>query len=381
MAKFKSKLPKVETSIFTVMSQLANESGAINLSQGFPNFKIDDILKNYVKEGLDLDEVQYSPMTGRKDLREAISKKIKEQHQIDVNSDSEITITAGATQAIYTIFSAMLNTGDEVIIFDPAYDCYDPSIKLQGATPIHIELDHPTYSINWNKVHNAITSKTKMIVVNNPHNPTGAVLSATDIFELEQIIKKYPDLLILSDEVYEHIQFDGEHQSFLKSDILRANCFATYSFGKTFHVTGWKLGYCVAPPLLTEEFRKVHQFNVFCVNNTMQYGVAKYLNENNSWRDVKPFYTKKRDLFLNAMSNSRLKPLTCDGTYFALFDYSEISQENDVDFAKRITKEIGVASIPTSVFYKNLTDHKVVRICFAKRDETLIEAAKLLSTI
>lgn len=378
---FKSKLPKVETSIFTVMSQLANERGAINLSQGFPNFQIDRVLKNYVKEGLDLEQVQYAPMTGRKDLRDAISNKINEQHQIIVNADTEITIVAGATQAIYTIFSAMLNHGDEVIIFDPAYDCYDPSIKLQGAIPIHLELEHPTYSINWEEVKIAINSNTKMIVVNNPHNPTGSVLTKNDIIELENIIKQNPDLLILSDEVYEHIQFDGIHQSFLRSDILRANSFVTYSFGKTFHVTGWKLGYCVAPPILTEEFRKVHQFNVFCVNNTMQYAIAKYLNETSSWREVMPLYKQKRALFLDAMKTSRLKPLACDGTYFVLFDYSTISQENDVEFAKRITKEIGVATIPTSVFYQNKTDHKVIRICFAKTDETLLEAAKLLSKI
>lgn len=360
------------------MSQLANECGAINLSQGFPNFKIDSVLKDFVKEGLDLEQVQYAPMTGRKDLRDAIANKIKEQHQIHIDADSEITITAGATQAIYTIFSAMLHKDNEVILFDPAYDCYDPSIRLQGAIPIHLELEHPTYSINWDEVEKNISPKTKMIVINNPHNPAGSVLDKNDIIALENITKKHPNLFILSDEVYEHIQYEGEHQSVLKSAILKAKSFVTYSFGKTFHVTGWKLGYCIAPPLLTEEFRKVHQFNVFCVNNTMQYAVAKYLNETSSWRDVMPLYKHKRDLFLNAMQSSKLKPLACDGTYFALFDYSEISNEPDVDFAKRITKEIGVATIPTSVFYQNKTDHKVVRICFAKTDETLIEAAKLL---
>ena len=378
---FKSKLPKVETSIFTIMSQLANKFGAINLSQGFPNFEIDSALKSFVKEGLDMEQVQYAPMTGREDLRDAIVRKINEQHLVSVNSDSEITITAGATQAIYTVFSAMLNPRDEVIIFDPAYDCYDPSIKLQGATPIHLELQYPSYSINWTQVNAAINKNTKMIVVNNPHNPTGSVLTPNDISELESIIELHPNLLLLSDEVYEHIQFDGAHQSFLRSNILRANSFVTYSFGKTFHVTGWKLGYCVAPSILTEEFRKVHQFNVFCVNNTMQYAIAKYLNKTSSWRDVMPLYKKKRGLFLEAMKSSRLKPLACDGTYFALFDYSAISQENDVDFAKRITKEFGVATIPTSVFYEKKTDHKVIRICFAKTDQTLIDAAKLLSKI
>ena len=374
----KSKLPKVETSIFTVMSQLANQCGAINLSQGFPNFKISEQLKDYVKEGLDKDEVQYAPMAGRQDLRDAIADKIKEQHQVNIDSNSEITITAGATQAIYTVFTAMLHAGDEVILFDPAYDCYDPSIRLQGAVPIHLELQHPTYSINWDEVKDSITEKTKMIVINNPHNPAGSVLTTKDIIELELIVKNNPTIYILSDEVYEHIQYNGEHQSVLKSTILRQKSFVTYSFGKTFHVTGWKLGYCVAPNNLTEEFRKVHQFNVFCVNNTMQYAVAKFMTETNSWRDVMPFYKQKRDLFISSMKESKLKPLACDGTYFALFDYSAISTENDVDFAKRITKEIGVATIPTSVFYQNKTDHKVVRICFAKTDDTLIKAAKLL---
>ena len=381
MQNINSKLPKVETSIFTVMSQLANECNAINLSQGFPNFKIDEQLKNFVKEGLDKEQVQYAPMTGRKDLRDAISDKIFEQHQIKINADTEITITAGATQAIFTIFSAMLRQGDEVILFDPAYDCYDPSIRLQGAKPIHVELKHPNYNIDWQEVKSKINSKTKMIVVNNPHNPAGSVFTSQDLDELESIVNLYPNVYILSDEVYEHIQFVGEHQSVLKRKTLRNKSFVTYSFGKTFHVTGWKLGYCVAPPLLTEEFRKVHQFNVFCVNNTMQYGVAKYMNETSSWRDVMPFYKKKRDLFLKAMQGSKLKPLTCNGTYFCLFDYSDISSENDIDFAKRITKEYGVATIPVSVFYQNKTDHKVVRICFAKTDETLLKAAELLKTI
>jgi methionine aminotransferase len=381
MNNFNSKLPKVETSIFTVMSQLANDCGAINLSQGFPNFKIDEQLKNDVKDGLDKEQVQYAPMTGRKDLRNAISDKIFEQHQVKINADTEITITAGATQAIFTIFSAMLHQGDEVILFDPAYDCYDPSIRLQGAKPIHLELKHPNYNIDWKEVRTHITSNTKMIVVNNPHNPTGAVFSSYDLDELERIITENPDLYILSDEVYEHIQFEGEHQSVLKRKKLRNKSFVTYSFGKTFHVTGWKLGYCVAPIVLTEEFRKVHQYNVFCVNNTMQYGTAKYMNETSSWRDVMPLYKQKRDLFLKAMEGSKLKPLPCNGTYFCLFDYSNISNENDVDFAKRITNEYGVATIPVSVFYQNKTDHKVIRICFAKTEETLLKATQLLKKI
>ncbi|HIP35495.1 MAG TPA: aminotransferase class I/II-fold pyridoxal phosphate-dependent enzyme [Crocinitomix sp.] len=380
MTKFKSKLPKVETSIFTVMSQWANECNAINLSQGFPNFKIDNQLKSFVKEGLEKEEVQYAPMAGRMDLRQAISDKIFEQHQIKINPDNEITITAGATQAIFTVFSAILNKGDEVILFDPAYDCYDPSIRLQGATPIHLELKYPTYSIDWNKVKSNINQNTKIIVINNPHNPTGAVLTSADLDELENIVITHPQLFVLSDEVYEHIQFEGKHQTVLTRNVLLKRSFVTYSFGKTFHVTGWKLGYCIAPEVLTREFRKVHQFNVFCVNNTMQYAVAKYMNETVSWREVMPFYKQKRDVFLQAMKNSKLKPLACNGTYFCLFDYSEVSSEDDVDFAKRITKEYGVATIPVSVFYQNKTNHKVIRICFAKTEDLLLKAAKLLSS-
>lgn len=311
MTKFKSKLPKVETSIFTVMSQWANECNAINLSQGFPNFKIDNQLKSFVKEGLEKEEVQYAPMAGRMDLRQAISDKIFEQHQIKINPDNEITITAGATQAIFTVFSAILNKGDEVILFDPAYDCYDPSIRLQGATPIHLELKYPTYSIDWNEVKSNINQNTKIIVINNPHNPTGAVLTSADLDELENIVITHPQLFVLSDEVYEHIQFEGKHQTVLTRNVLLKRSFVTYSFGKTFHVTGWKLGYCIAPEVLTREFRKVHQFNVFCVNNTMQYAVAKYMNETVSWREVMPFYKQKRDVFLQAMKKSKLKPLAC----------------------------------------------------------------------
>ncbi len=379
--EIKSKLPDVGTTIFTVMSGLAGAHKAINLSQGFPNFKIDEKLKAYVRDALDQDEVQYAPMPGRLDLREEISKKINLQHQVSINPETEITITAGATQAIYSIITTIIDEGDEVILFDPAYDCYDPAIRLHNGIPIHLKLVHPSYSINWDEVKSRITDKTKLIIVNNPHNPCGSVWSEEDLYELEGIINDNPHLFILSDEVYEHIQFEGKHQSVLRSKALRKRSFVTYSFGKTFHVTGWKLGYCVAPPAFTSEFRKVHQFNVFCVNNTMQYAIAKYLNETDEWKNVQPLYKSKKELFLNAMKNSRFKALECAGTYFCLFDYSEISDEADVDFAKRITKEFGVASIPVSVFYEDKSDHKVLRFCFAKEDDTLIKAAELLCKI
>jgi len=376
-----SKLPNIGTTIFSVMSALANEHGAINLSQGFPNFNIDSRLKDLVKKALDDEHVQYAPMPGRLDLREAIAGKLFVQHGINVDPNAEITISAGATQGIYSAIAASIKLGDEVILFDPAYDCYDPSIRLHGGVPIHLELEFPNYNINWEEVEQSITPKTKMIIVNNPQNPAGTVWLKEDISNLEKICEKHPDLIIISDEVYEHIQFEGEHQSVLKSEFLRSRSFVTYSFGKTFHVTGWKLGYTIAPPAMTTELRKMHQFNVFCVNNTMQAALANYMSSGDSWQLVKPFYTKKKELFVEGMKQTKLKPLACDGTYFCLYDYSDISSENDVDFAKRITVEHKVASIPVSVFYENKTDNKVVRFCFAKEDETLISAIQNLCQI
>ncbi|OIQ34429.1 MAG: methionine aminotransferase [Crocinitomix sp. MedPE-SWsnd] len=376
-----SKLPDIGTTIFSVMSALANEHDAINLSQGFPNFSIDSRLKDLVKKALDDEQVQYAPMPGRLDLREAIAGKLFVQHGINVNPNTEITISAGATQGIYSAIAATIVLGDEVILFDPAYDCYDPSIRLHGGVPIHLELEFPNYNINWDEVEQSITPKTKMIIVNNPQNPAGTVWSKNDISRLEKICEAHPSLLVISDEVYEHIQFEGNHESVLKSELLRSRSFVTYSFGKTFHVTGWKLGYTIAPATMTTELRKMHQFNVFCVNNTMQAALANYMSSGESWELVKPFYTKKRELFLEGMKQTKFKPLACDGTYFCLYDYSDISNENDVDFAKRITKEHKVASIPVSVFYKNQTDNKVVRFCFAKEDETLNSAINNLCQI
>lgn len=376
-----SKLPAIGTTIFSVMSALANEHNAINLSQGFPNFVIDVELKNLVKKALDEEQVQYAPMPGRLDLRVAIAKKIELQHDVKLDPETEITISAGATQGIYSAIAAIVSAGDEVILFDPAYDCYDPAIKLHGGVPIHLELEFPKYNINWEDVANAIGPKTKMIIVNNPQNPAGTVWKNEDINALEQLCIRNPNLIVLSDEVYEHIQFEGEHQSVLKSEFLRARSFVTYSFGKTFHVTGWKIGYTIAPKFLSTELRKMHQFNVFCVNNTIQAALAAYLNTKQAWRDVAPFYAKKRKLFLEGMRNSRFRALACEGTYFCLYDYSAISDEPDVQFAKRITKEYGVACIPVSVFYKAQTDNRVVRFCFAKTDETLLAAISKLCKI
>lgn len=378
---FKSKLPDVGTTIFSVMSSLANEEKAINLSQGFPNFEIDQRLKELVKEALANEQVQYAPMPGRLDLREQISGKLFVQHGIQVDPAQEITITAGATEAIYSIIAAVVSNGDEVFLFDPSYDCYAPSILLNGGNPIHLKLTFPEFKIDWEEVNEKISDKTKMIIVNNPHNPSGSTWTNDDLEALEKLCIEYPDLVVLSDEVYEHINFKGDHQSILKSSLLRSRSYVVYSFGKTFHVTGWKIGYCIAPINYTTEMRKVHQFNVFCVNNTMQYALSEYLKSGDEWSKVLPLYRSKRDLFLEGMKNSKFKPLNCDGTYFCLFDYSEISNLKDEDFAIWMTKEHKVASIPVSVFYKDRTDNKVIRFCFAKEDQTLTQALDKLCKI
>ena len=379
--KIEPKLPDVGTTIFTVMSGLANEYNAINLSQGFPDFKIDPGLKNFVVEALDKDQVQYAPMPGRMDLREAISAKIHQQHGISVDPHTEITITAGATQAIYCSIAAVIRPGDEVILFDPAYDCYDPAVRLHGGKTVHLKLTYPNYGIDWDELDTTVNDKTRMLILNNPHNPSGSIWSEDDLLQLERLMEKYPKLILISDEVYEHIQFTGQHQSVLKSELLRQRSFVTYSFGKTFHVTGWKIGYCVAPPNFTRELRSNFQFNVFCVNNTMQYALAKYMENSLSWQSIASFYQTKKYLFRNAMGPSRFRPLNCDGTYFCLYDFSEISNASDTEFAKRLTIEHGVAAIPVSVFYGDRTDNKVVRFCFAKEDVTLLNAAERLCRI
>jgi len=378
---FQSKLPAVGTTIFSVMSALSNECSAVNLSQGFPDFEMNPVLESFVHEAIKENQVQYAPMPGRLDLRQAIVRKMDEDYGFSIDPNEEVTITAGATQAIYTAIATLVQAGEEVILFDPAYDCYAPTVEVHGGAPVHLELKHPTYHIDWDEVNAAITPKTKLIIVNNPHNPCGVVWSERDLTALEEIAKKYPYIYFMSDEVYEHIRFGSQHISVLSSEILRARSFVTFSFGKSLHVTGWKLGYVIAPIGLTREFRKIHQYLVFCVNNTMQYAITKYLNSGPVWKDVAPLYKKKRDLFLDGIKQSRFKILPCQGTYFCLLDYSDISDVDDVAFAKEMTTEHGVAVIPVSVFYKNKTDHKVIRVCFAKQDQTLINAAKRLCKI
>ncbi|MBP7272311.1 MAG: aminotransferase class I/II-fold pyridoxal phosphate-dependent enzyme [Saprospiraceae bacterium] len=373
-----SKLPNVGTNIFTVMSALAMQHNAINLSQGFPNYDCSPQLQDLVTEHMKRGANQYAPMPGLPLLRQRIADKVKMLYDITINSDTEITITAGATQALFTAIAAVVRPGDEVIMLEPAYDSYRPAIELQGGVPVIYELAVPDYAVNWYALERLITPHTKMIIINTPQNPAGRILRAADMMALEWMLEG-TDIVVLSDEVYEHLIFDGElHQSVLRFPNLYARCMATYSFGKTFHNTGWKVGYCIAPPALTTEFRKVHQFNVFSVNTPMQAGIADFLATPQEYLQLPDFYQTKRDYLLNVMQTSRFKSLKSEGSYFQLFDYSAISNMPDVAFAKWLTTEHGVAVIPVSVFYSSLRDDKVIRVCFAKTEETLAAAAAIL---
>ncbi|WP_431110791.1 methionine aminotransferase [Winogradskyella poriferorum] len=376
-----SKLPNVGTTIFTVMSALANEYKALNLSQGFPNYPSPQLLNDLVTNAMNSGYNQYAPMAGNLDLRLAIANKFQQLYNTSYHPDTEITVTAGATQAIYTIISAFVKPNDEVLIFKPAYDCYQPAIEVNGGKTIPIQLSAPDYRMNWDEVASKISSKTKMIIVNTPHNPSGTIWSEDDMLQLEKLTKD-TNIIVLSDEVYEHIVFDDEqHHSACKFLDLKARSFITASFGKTFHNTGWKIGYCCAPEYLMNEFRKVHQFNVFSVNHPMQKGIADYMTDVETYLGLNTFFQQKRDLFLNLIAESRFKFTPSKGTYFQILDYSEITDEHDVDFAKRLTKEFKIASIPLSVFNENSKDDKVLRFCFAKTDETLIKASEILCRI
>lgn len=380
-ATISSKLPRVPTSIFSIMSKMANDYGAINLSQGFPDFPIAEslieLVNKYMKAGLN----QYAPMPGVPSLRGAISEKMKFLYGADYHLEKEVTVTAGATQALFTAITALVKEGDEVVLFTPAYDSYAPAIELAGGKPVFIRLEAPDYKTNWDHVMKMINGKTRMIIINSPHNPTGSILSKDDIKALEKITRDN-DIIILSDEVYEHILFDDyKHQSVAKYPALAQRSLVVGSFGKTFHATGWKVGFCVAPENLTREFRKVHQFNVFSVNTPIQYALAEYMQDKRNYVNIGSMYQKKRDLFLEHIKPSRFKPLPCFGTYFQLLDYSTITRASDVEFAEKLTKNHKIASIPVSVFYNDPFDQKVLRFCFAKSDETLIEAATILNSI
>jgi methionine aminotransferase len=378
MIPIDSKLPSVGTTIFTVMSRLAADLGAINLSQGFPDFDCDpeliDAVARHMREGRN----QYAPMQGVLPLRQAIANKYEAYYGRRYDPDTEVTVTSGGTEAIFDAVAAVVRPGDEVIVLEPCYDSYVPAIELAGGTPVVVSLTFPQYAVDWDAMRRAVTPRTRMIMINSPHNPTGAVLGPADIDRLSALVDG-SRILILSDEVYEHIIFDGlRHESMARHDALAARSFIVGSFGKTYHTTGWKVGYTVAPAALTAEFRKVHQFVTFATNTPVQYAIADFLSVRRGLDELAPFYQAKRDLFLRLMEGSRFRPLPCRGSYFQLMDYSSITDEPDADFAIRLTREFGVASIPTSPFLYRQSPPKVLRFCFAKKDKTLEDAAARL---
>jgi methionine aminotransferase len=376
-----SKLPEVGTTIFTVMSGLATEHNAINLGQGFPDYPMSDKLVALVNEAMRKGFNQYVPMQGYLPLREAIAKKIALLYNTAVDAQADITITPGGTYAIYTALTTVLEPGDEVIIFEPAYDSYIPNVEINGGIPVLISLNPPDYTIDWNEVKRKITPRTKMIMLNSPSNPTGAVLRQQDMEQLLLIVKD-TNIFILSDEVYEHLIFDNiAHQSILRYPDLLERSFVCFSFGKVYHCTGWKLGYCVCSAALMKEFRKVHQFNCFSCNSPMQVALAEFLEDKNSYLSLASFMQEKRDYFELLMKHTKFTSLPSYGSYFQLYQYHRISTENDKDFAIRITKEYGVATIPVSSFYKSGKDSKTVRFCFSKKKETLEKAAERLQRI
>lgn len=377
--QYTSKLPHVETSIFTVMSALATKHDAINLSQGFPNFNSDQELIDAVSSAMNSGYNQYAPMAGIMELREAIAEKSSLLYNTSYDPEMEITVTAGATQAIFTSISAFVHPDDEVILFKPAYDCYEPTVKLFGGKIVPIQLRSPSYEIDWKEVESKISDKTKMIIINTPHNPSGTIMTHASMMRLQHITND-TDIVILSDEVYEHIVFDNAvHQSVCRFSALKDRSLITASFGKTFHNTGWKVGYCCGPKHLMEEFRKVHQFNVFSVHHPTQKGLADYLENPEHYLSLSDFYQYKRDLFLELIKDSKFKFSPSNGTYFQVLDFSEITDEGDVEFANRMVLEHGLASIPMSVFNEDQIDDKVLRFCFAKTDETLEKAADILN--
>jgi methionine aminotransferase len=373
-----SKLPNIGTTIFSVMSGLAKEHNAINLSQGFPDFNCNPHLLELAKTHMDANFNQYAPMPGVQPLREVISELLQNCYGATYHPETEITVTAGATQAIYTCIAAFINKGDEVIVFEPAYDCYIPSIEVNGGIVKPITLEYPNFTINWTTVKNTITDKTKLIIINSPHNPSGTTLTEYDLIELEKLVVG-KNIIVVSDEVYEHMVFDEKsHQSVARFKSLAAQSIVVSSFGKTIHATGWKIGYVVAPKELMVEFRKVHQFLVFCVNHPFQLALADYLKDESTYKGLHQFYQAKRDYFRKLISTSRFTLEPCTGTYFQLMNYKTISDEKDTDFAIRLTKEKGLAAIPLSVFYSNQQQQHLLRFCFAKKEETLEKAAEII---
>jgi methionine aminotransferase len=376
-----SKLPNVGTTIFTVMSRLALERGAINLSQGFPDFDCDPALVETVTRHMREGRNQYAPMQGVAALREAIAAKFAALHGRRYDPESEITVTSGGTEAIFDAVAAVVRPGDEVIVFEPCYDSYIPAIQINGGVPMVITLSFPDYAIDWDEVGRAVTPRTRMLVLNSPHNPSGSILGEQDVRRLEALIEG-TDLLVLSDEVYEHIIFDGRrHESMARREALASRSFIVGSFGKMYHTTGWKIGYCAAPAPLSTEFRKVHQFVTFSSSTPVQHAFAEFLARQAGYPELAGFYQAKRDLFLRLMEGSRFRALPCLGSYFQLMDYSEITREPDAAFAIRLLEQHGVASIPTSPFLSKSSAPHVLRFCFAKKDETLEKAADRLRSV
>jgi methionine aminotransferase len=378
-----SKLPRVGTTIFTVMSALATEKNAVNLGQGFPDFACDPTLLDAVNYAMRAGHNQYPPMAGIMPLRAAIAQKIHQLYQHDYDPLSEITVTAGGTQGILTAVLCCVHPGDEVIVIEPAYDSYVPAIELAGGMPVlvQMEIGATGYGVPWQKVAAAVTAKTRLIMVNSPHNPTGSVLREADIQQLADIVRG-TQILILSDEVYEHMVYDEyRHESICRYPELAERAFVVSSFGKTYHVTGWKVGFVAAPAMLSAEFRRVHQFNVFTVNTPVQHGLTTYMTDPAPYMDLAPFYQQKRDLFRDGLANTRFKLLPSNGTYFQCVDYSAISDLSEADFCTWMTTEIGVAAIPISAFYQEPRESGIVRFCFAKKDQTLRDALQRLTAL
>lgn len=380
-SKIPSKLPQGKTSIFSVMSKMAREQHALDLSQGFPNFDTDDRLKDLVCKALKDGHNQYPPMNGVPALREQIAVKIESLYGVNYKVDSEITITTGATEALFCAISAFVHPGDEVIIFKPAYDTYEPSVKINGGKPVYVQLKGKDFKIDWEEVAQKINSRTRMIIINTPHNPSGTVLDREDMLQLEKLLKD-TDILLLSDEVYEHIIFDEiEHQSAVKFPGLAERSIACFSFGKTFHNTGWKMGYCVAPEALMKEIWKIHELTTFCTNHPTQHAFAEYMKTPEHYLSLGSFYQGKRDKFLKLIEGTRFRAQASKGTYYQILDFSEVTDERDIDFAERLVRDHKLASIPVSVFNIDEKDHKQLRFCFAKTDETLEKAAEILHKV
>lgn len=376
--KIQSRLPDIGTSIFAVMSRMAMEHQAINLSQGFPDFAVSEELVTLIHNNLKAGHNQYAPMPGVPALRQVIAETVSRTYDRETDAEAEVTVTAGGTEALFSTIAALVNAGDEVILFDPSYDSYAPAIRLNGGIPVPISLSAPDFAIDWKEVESHVRGSTRMIIINTPHNPSGAVLGASDLAALERLALVH-DLVVLSDEVYERIIFDGlSHESVLKYPRLADRCVAVFSFGKTFHATGWKIGYTVAAAALTQEIRKAHQFITFSVNTPIQHALAVYMKEPAHYLALAKFYQQKRDFFLEQIKGSSFEPLPCHGSYFQLLSYRGISDRQEMEMAEWLTKEHKVAAIPVSAFYHSRQEDFLLRFCFAKKEETLFEAGKIL---